>query len=643
VTVNTAPYGTWPSPITMDVVLRRQVKLRHPTRADGTWYWAEQRPEDGGRTVVVRREPDGRVADVTPPDYHVRTRAHEYGGRSYWIYEGAVWFCEFSDQRLYRQVPGQAPVPVTAAGDVRYADVTWDAPRRRLIAVREDHTTGASQAVTTLVGLDPAANAYGTVLVCGHDFYSDPRVSPDGQSLLWLAWNHPHMPWDGTELWVGRLLSDGRVVDARQVGGGPDESLFQPVWSPDGVITVASDRSGWWNLYRWEGGTWRPVAPMQAEFGRPQWQFGMTTYGYLDRDRVVATFLQDGKDELAIINVRSGQVEVVDTPYTWFDAPAVTDGRVGVVAGAWDRPPALMEYTVDGGIWAELRTSQPLPVDSAYLSRPEPLDFPTEGGRVAHAFFYPPKHPAYRGPDDERPPLIVVSHGGPTGFSDSSLNLEIQYWTSRGLAVVDVNYGGSAGYGRAYRERLKGQWGIVDVDDCVNAARYLAEAGRVDRRRIAIRGGSAGGYTTLAALTFRDVFRAGASYFGVSDCEALARETHKFESHYLDTLIGPWPEAAAVYRARSPLFHVERLKVPVIFFQGLQDKVVPPNQAERMVEHLAQRGIPVAYLAFPDEGHGFRRAENIKRAQEAELYFYGRVFGFTPADQLEPVPVANLG
>jgi dipeptidyl aminopeptidase/acylaminoacyl peptidase len=638
----TAPYGTWSSPITMDVLLTRSVGVGQPAFDGDHIYFVESRPQDQGRNVVVQRKPDGQEQDVTPPALNVRTRAHEYGGRSYLVREGTVWFSNFTDQRLYRQVNGGEAEAVTAPGDVRYADLAWDGARDRLLAVREDHTTGAAQAVTTLVALKPDRDTHGTVLVSGHDFFSNPRVSPDGRRALWLAWNHSNMPWDGTELWVADIDAEGRFIGARQVAGGPQESIYQPEWSPDGVITFASDRTGWWNLYRLEQGRARNLAPRAAEFGRPAWSFGSTSYAYVDEQRLLVTYYEGERWHLALMDVASGALRTILSEYTFFGGPMVQGGGALVLAASWNLPPRLLWIDLTSTRATVIKETQTVPVSEEYLSPPEPIAFPTTGGQTAYAFFYPPRNPEYQAPAALQPPLVVFVHGGPTGHSDAVLDLEKQYWTTRGFAVVDVNYGGSSGYGRAYRERLLGQWGVVDVDDSVNAVRYLARTGRVDGERTAIRGGSAGGYTTLACLTFRDVFHAGASYFGVSDCGALARETHKFESHYLDRLIGPWPEAEALYRERSPLFHAEDLRVPVIFFQGLDDKVVPPNQAELMVEDLKRRGVPVAYLAFPGEGHGFRRAENIKRSQEAELYFFGRVFGFAPADPLDPVPIANM-
>jgi len=450
------------------------------------------------------------------------------------------------------------------------------------------------------------------------------------------------MPWDGTELWVGELDDDGSISAVHLVAGGLDESIFQPGWSPEGVLHFVSDRSGWWNLYCWRDERVEPLVEMEAEFGRPQWLFGITTYAFESVGHIVCALGRRGAWQLASLETASRRLRLIDVPYTEITGPRATPGRAVFLAGSPTQEMSVVQLNVASSRVEVLRPSSDVAVDARYLSSPEPIEFPTEKGLTAHALFYPPRNGDYTASSNERPPLLVRAHGGPTSAVSTALNLGTQYWTSRGIAVLDVNYGGSTGYGRAYRKRLEGQWGVVDVDDCVNGARYLAERGAVDGERLAIAGGSAGGYTTLCALTFRDVFRAGASHFGVSDLEALENETHKFESRYSNRLVGPYPERADLYRERSPINYTDRLSCPVIFFQGLEDRVVPPNQAERMVAALRAKGVPVAYLAFEGEQHGFRRAENIRRALEAELYFYSRIFGFELAEPVEPVSVDNL-
>jgi len=646
-----APYGSWKSPITSDLIVSETVRLGQVMLdLDGEdVYWVEMRPAEGGRCIVVRRTPDGRTTDVTPSPFNVRTRVHEYGGGSFAVTDGAVYFSNFADQRLYRQDPGAEPRPVTPEAALRYADFVVDRQRGRIICVREDHTGPGREPVNAIVslGLDLAGNqdnGGGQVLVSGNDFYSSPRLSPDGTRLAWLTWNHPNMPWDGAGLWVGEVKADGSLGQTERVAGSidGDESIFQPEWSPDGVLYFVSDRTGWWNFYRWRDGRVGPLCEMEAEFGRPQWVFGMSTYAFESARRIICAYTRTGIWRLASLDTETRQLEPVEIPYSSVESVRAAPGCAVFVGGSPTESISILRLDLATRRVEVLRRSSDVALDAGYVSVPQAIEFPTENGLTAHGLFYAPRNRDYVASSDERLPLLVMSHGGPTSATSSALRLEIQYWTSRGIAVLDVNYGGSTGYGRAYRERLNGQWGVVDVDDCVNGARYLVEQGKVDGGRLIIRGGSAGGYTTLCALTFRDVFKAGASYFGVSDLEALAKETHKFESRYLDQLIGPYPERRDLYRERSPLHFIEHLSCPVIFFQGLEDKVVLPNQAELMVEALRTKGLPVAYVPFEGEQHGFRRAENIKRALDGELYFYSRVFGFELADPVEPVVIENL-
>ena len=635
-----APYGSWESPITSDAIVAGTIGLGG-ARFDGNdIYWLEMRPQEGGRSVIVRRTANGRVEDLTPPPYNARSRVHEYGGGAYTVGEGAIYFTNFSDQRVYRQTDGAAPEPITVDAPMRYADFSLVRGTARLMAVREDH--GAQgEPVNTLVWLDPQKVDTGTVAVRGYDFFASPHFDAQGTRLAWLSWNHPSMPWDGTELWVARV-EEGVLTDARRVAGGGEESIFQPEWAPDGVLHFVSDRTGWWNLYRFKDGRVEALCPRNAEFGLPQWVFGMRTYDFQSPNTIICTYREGGRSHLARLDTDKGRLDAIPTPHEELEGIRVRGRQAVYQGGAPERQSELVRIDLVSGETEVLRRSSTLHIERAFLSIPEAIEFGTGSGLTAYAFFYPPKNDLFRAPEGAKPPLLVVSHGGPTAATDTTLTPAIQYWTSRGIAVVDVNYGGSSGYGRAYRERLKGLWGVVDVDDSVHAAKHLIDAGRVDPERVAIRGGSAGGYTTLAALTFTDLFKAGASYYGICDLEVLARDTHKFESRYLDSLIGPYPEKIDLYRNRSPIHFVERLSCPIIFFQGLDDKVVPPNQAELMFQAVRKAGFPTAYLAFQGEGHGFRKAENIKRALDAELYFYGRVFGFSPADEIEPVRIENL-
>ena len=660
-TVTVAPYGSWKSPITADLVGSAAVRLGDVVLAGDDVYWVEGRPLERGRNVVVRRSALGALSDVTPSPYNVRTRANEYGGGAFAVADGTVYFANFADQRLYRQSPGEAPACLTPAGPdgaFCYADLLVDRARNRLVCVREDHAVlaqGAKEVENALVALPLAPDggeSEAVILARGADFYSTPRLSPDGSRLAWLQWNHPNMPWDGSELWTAPILADGTLGERTLVAGGPTESVFQPEWSPSGVLHFVSDRTGWWNLYRLENGNVEPLCPRAAEFGRPQWVFGMRTYAFADDWTIVCGFTESGSWKLGLLDTSSLRLTPLDLPLTEIASVSARPGEAVFAGGSPIRPTAIVSLPIAAWderagsevtpVLAVLRESSDLVIDPGYLSTLEAIEFPTENGLTAHGFYYRPRNRDFAAPDGERPPLLVLSHGGPTSATSTALRLSIQFWTSRGIGVLDVNYGGSTGYGRAYWQRLNGNWGVVDVDDCANGARYLVARSDADPNRLAISGGSAGGFTTLCALAFRDVFQAGASHYGVSDLEALATDTHKFESHYTDSLVAPYPAGRDLYHARSPLHHPEGLNCPAVFFQGLEDKVVLPNQTERMVEALRKKGVPVAYVAFAGEQHGFRQAPNIRRALEGELYFYSRVFGFPLADAIEPLRIENF-
>ncbi len=607
-------------------------------------YWLEGRPEEGGRNVIVRRDPNGRIADVTPAASNVRTRVHEYGGAAYTVFRGVIYYSEFTDQRIYHLDSKGAPRPVTPAGDWRYADYCVSPTGTRLVCVREDHSMKALEPINTLVSLplDGVPTA-GKVIVSGHDFYATPRFSPDGSRLAWLAWRHPHMPWDGTELWVARVARNGALDTPSRIASTDHDAIFQPGWSPDGTLYFASDRTGWWNLYRVRSGEVEAVHTMAADVGRPLWQLGASTWACADASSLVVAYQQLGCWRLALIDLCAGTLRNLAPDLEPGEQVAATRTHAVVVAGSSRAPDAIVRIDLATGAADTVRAASDLSVETVYLSTPRPIEFPTEGGLTAHAFYYPPRNPDFAPPVGTRPPLIVICHGGPTDSTSTRLNLGVQYWTTRGFGVVDVNYGGSSGYGREYRHRLDGQWGVVDVADCMNAAKYLASAGEADEELTIIRGRSAGGYTTLAALTFSpSLFMAGASYYGISDLEALARDTHKFESRYLDRLIGPYPDRADLYRARSPIHCVDRLSCPLIFFQGLDDRAVPPAQSLLMHDALKAKGLPTALVGFEGEQHGFRKAQTIACCLEAELFFYGAVFGFTTGQESSPVRIENL-
>jgi dipeptidyl aminopeptidase/acylaminoacyl peptidase len=636
------PYGSWSSPITAGQIASGSMGLSEIQLCGDDIYWLEMRPTEGGRYVVVRRRPDGSLEDCIPPAFNARTRVHEYGGGSYLVVGGTVYFSNFADQRLYRpRQAGDAPEPITPGEDLRYADLTWDTTRRRIICVREDHRAAGGPA-NTVVAIDADRGGPGEILASGRDFYAAPRLSPDGAWLAYLTWSHPHMPWDAAELWLAPVREDGSLGEARHIAGGRGESALQPLWSPDGLLHFVCDRTDWWNLYRYRDGKVEALALLDAEFATPPWVFGMKQYAFAARGHILCAHTRRGTWSLSDLDVAAARLSPLFLPSTEY-ASVQCHGRQAVfLAGSPVEPLSVVRLDLVSRRVEILRRSSSLGIDPAHLSVPEPIEFPTLGGRTAHGLFYPPQNSDFVGPEGEKPPLVVMIHGGPTAATGTALRLNIQYYTSRGIAVLDVNYGGSTGYGRAYRERLYGEWGVVDVDDCCAGAAFLTARGRVDGRRLAIRGGSAGGYTTLACLAFRKVFAAGASHYGISDLELLTADTHKFESRYLDTLIAPYPERRDLYVARSPLHHLDGLDRPVIFFQGLEDKVVPPNQAEILFDALRARGVSTAYVPFEGEQHGFRKAENICRALEGELYFFSRVFGFTPADPIPPVLIENL-
>ena len=626
-----APYASWQSPITSDLIVSQSIGLSE-VRIDGdSIYWLESRPQEAGRYAVVRAS-RGETEDVTPAPWNVRTRVHEYGGGAWTIAQGTLFFSHDADRRLYRLERGASrPVALTPEGPWRYSDGIFDARRGLWIGVREDHSTPGREPVNTIVSIEASGVTpdSGRVLTSGHDFCSSPRLSPDGQWLAYLAWDHPRMPWEGTTLYAARLDDAGRVAaDPLVIAGGAEESIFQPEWAPDSSgLFFVSDRTGWWNLYRrgLDLSAPQPLAPDEAEFGSAQWVFGMSTYAVAGPRRLVCSYASKGIGHLAALDLGSGTLTPIKTPYTDFYSIRAEGDRVVLRGASAVEPPSVVSLDLASGAIEVLKKSTSVADDPElrkYFTHPQPVEFPTAGNRTAFGLYYPPSNPDYTAPENDKPPLVVKCHGGPTSAASSALDLRIQFWTSRGIAVLDVNYGGSTGYGRAYRRRLEGNWGIVDVEDCVNGARFLAEQGLVDGARSVITGGSAGGYTTLAALAFHDYFRGGASHYGVSDLAVLAGDTHKFEAHYSDSLVGPYPQCEGLYRERSPLHHAHQISAPVIFFQGDEDRVVPPNQTELMVDALRGNGMPVGYLLFAGEQHGFRKADTIKRALDAELYFY---------------------
>jgi dipeptidyl aminopeptidase/acylaminoacyl peptidase len=624
---HTRPYGFWLSPITSELIVAESIGLAGVLLDGTTICWLEGRPQEQRRNVLVQHQPGAAPLDLTPREFNARTRVHEYGGGAAVVRDGLICFSNMTDQRLYRHTPGAPPIPLTPVPDPnrpgaghRYADGLIDARRSRWIGVRESHIGGAVE--NTIVDVDLNAGGAGRVLVAGNDFYAAPRLSPSGGQFAWLTWRHPNMPWIGTELWVADIVQDGTLAAPRMVAGGPDESVLQPEWAPDGVLHFISDRSGWWNLYRLEGDTMRALCPREADFAQAPWSFGMSSYAFAGPQRIVCSYWENGISRLAQLDLLSLALTPIDLPYTDYGYVCARAGEAVFRAASPTEVASIVHLDLATHRTEVLRRSADARSElERYFAVPEHISFATAGGRTAYAFYYKPTNPDHAAPAGSRPPLLVKCHGGPTAFSPGVLDLRTQYWTSRGIAVLDVNYGGSTGYGRAYRDRLQGQWGVIDVEDCINAARHLVATGGADAEKIVITGGSAGGYTTLMVLT-RNAFAGGASHYGVSDVAALARATHKFELRYLDWLIAPLAGNEQLYRERSPLYHADSLSRPVIFFQGDEDRVVPPNQTEAMVDALRAKGVPVGYLLFGGEQHGFRKASNIMRALDAELYFH---------------------
>ena len=643
------PFGAWPSPITAEMLATAGVALGEARLDDGIVYWTEMRPTEGGRGVVCKGDPHTAPVDVTPEGFDARTRVHEYGGGAYTVHRGTVYFSNRPDARLYRQPDGGAPESITpdTEGAHRYADGTITPDGRWWIGVRERHDLGPAGVVNELIAVPTDGSVQPHVLATGRDFYSSPRVAPDGGRLAWLEWDLPWMPWDGTELFAAALSGDAELGDpARVAGRVGEESIWDPEWSPTGDLVFASDRSGWWNLERVRDGERRVLHAAEAEFGYPQWVMGEHSFGFLSDGRIVCMYDRDARTSIAVLDPETGELTDLDLPYDALHGEPgldVAGSTIVFTAGSPTRPDELVWLDFSARSVDVIRTSMDAPVDDAYFSVPEAIEFPTDGDRTAHALFYPPANPDATGPDHARPPLIVLAHGGPTGHTTAAFDLGMQFWTSRGFAIVDVNYGGSTGYGREYRQRLNGMWGVVDLQDCVNAARFLVDRGDVDGDRIVVRGGSAGGYVVMCGLTFTDVFAAGASYFGIADLVPFADgDTHKFESRYVHTMIGPWPEAEDTYRARSPINFTDLLSTPMLVLQGAEDEVVPPSQAELIVAVLERKHIPHAYLLYEGEGHGFRKAETIANARNAELSFYGQILGFEPAGDVPKLAIADL-
>jgi dipeptidyl aminopeptidase/acylaminoacyl peptidase len=633
-----AAYGAWISPITVELMTTAAIALSAVTVDGQCLYWLENRPSENGRSVLCRRRPDGEITELTPAPFNVGSRVHEYGGGAYAVDKDVIVFSERKDGTVWLIETAAPPRQIGTPEGCRYADFELDLPRRRVLAVREDHRSRSPTDPKAAIVALPLDAGDEIVLIEGPDFLSSPRLSPKGERLAWIAWDRPDMPWDRTRLLIADVTEEGTLANARLVAGETAESIVQPAWSPDDGLHFCSDRTGWWNLYAQREGCDLALAPVEAEIGGPHWMFRQRYYAFLPGGRIIVAIVQEGIRRAAVI--ANGEIAPLDIGQV-AECPQPLGDGIAYIATPPTAPPTVVIRTHLDQPAVTVRAAAPAVLPREMISIGQAIDFPTPRG-VGHAFWYAPTNREHEGSADELPPLVVLSHGGPTSMTTNHFNLNIQWWTSRGIGVVDVNYGGSTGFGRSYRRLLDGQWGVVDVEDCRAAAKYLVGQGLVDGARLGIRGGSAGGFTTLAALTSSSLFKAGASLYGVADLMLLASDTHKFESRYLDKLIGPLPQAKARYDQRSPIHHLDRLTCPVIFFQGQDDKTVPPNQAETMVAAMAARALPVAYYSFEGEGHGFRKAETLRRVLELELDFYGRVFGFVAPGLSERVLISNM-
>jgi dipeptidyl aminopeptidase/acylaminoacyl peptidase len=640
-----SPYGSWESPISADLITEGGLRLGE-VRVDGSdVYWHEGRPEEGGRYVIVRRSADGVIGDVIPAPFNTRNAVHEYGGGAYAVSGGVVYFANWDDQRIYRVDTGGEPAAITnepaIERGVRFADLKLTNDSSWILSVRETHHEDR-EADNEIVAVPTDGSGEVRVLASGHDFYSSPRQNPDGDRICWLSWDHPNMPWDECELWVADFDSDSASVsNERRVTGGGGVSLIQPEWAPDGTLVFITDESGWWNLTKWSGGDIEPVVTEEKDHGGPAWAFGFSTYAFTEDGSILLKGSREGEGLFRTFGLDGTAVAETSVPHSSIAEVNIIGGEVVYIGASATSAAEIVRASIADGSVTLLKSSSDIELDDAYLSIPEEITFPTTENGEAHAFYYPPTNPDYESDELEKPPLLVISHGGPTSATSSSLSLPVQFWTSRGFAVVDVNYRGSTGYGKAFRDALKGNWGVYDTDDCIAAADYLVSQGLADTNRLAIKGGSAGGYTTINALTFHDRFAVGATYYGIADLSVFIGDTHKYESRYLDSLIGPYPEAKQLYYDRSAINFTDQLSCPMIILQGLEDKIVPPSQAEIMAGALREKGIPFSLMMFEGEQHGFRQSKNIKASLEGELYFYGRVMGFEPAGDLPVVEIEN--
>jgi len=643
-----APYGTWPSAISSELIISDSITIDETRLTENSLYYIERRPQEAGRCVIVEVT-DGVAQDILPVPFSARSRVHEYGGGSYCIGGELIFFINDNDQEIYAVYNRQIS-RITQSENTRFADISYDRTRHRLIAICESHDQSNNNSVNnrvvtnTIVSIDVSTGKI-TTLQHGGDFYASPRLNASATQLCWQIWNHPNMPWDGNQLWLADIDNSGQLINKKHIAGSEDVSVFQPQWSPDNVLYFIADDTGWWHICRYQcdkiSDTIERLTDGEKEFGLPQWVFAQSTYAFISSELIICCYRTDGQSTLATLTL-TGQPSLTTLTTDWQEFNSITacDERLCFIAASSQVFPQLVLAAIDGKNPCSIshtiiKTSSQLPVSPAYYAKAQSLSFNNRYRQTVYANYYPPTNPDYRAVGDARPPLIVICHGGPTAQSSIALDPKKQFWTSRGFALLDVDYSGSTGYGRDYRLRLNNKWGELDVEDCCDAALYAVSNGLADQHRLIIRGSSAGGFTVLCALTFAQVFSAGASYYGISDLTSLVSDTHKFESHYTDRLIGPYPASMALYQQRSPINHSERLNCPVIFFQGIEDRVVPKEQAEKMFAALSKKGLPVAAQYFAGEQHGFRKAETIIMSLENELSFYRLIFNLRPVDEID--------
>ncbi|VUD51952.1 Dipeptidyl aminopeptidase BIII [Thalassocella blandensis] len=643
------PYGSWSSSISADLVAGKTPRISEARIFDDRIFWLETRPDEKGRVAIMMHQ-NGRNQCILPLPLSAKSKAHEYGGGSYVIKDSMVYFVLADDQRIYAgdfSLDVFEPIALTPDDGRRYADLRIDTQRQQLIAICEEHGESVKNYLVSIPLVNPELQV--TTLTSGHDFYSNPEISPDGKQLCWLTWDHPNMPWDNSELWLADLTDTNQTLtlqNIRKVAGNGNESLFQPQFSPEGDLVFVSDHDNWWNIYRihqqalaTQDTTAEQLTQLKGECATPQWTFAMSTYTFIDPQTILLTYTANGAWQLCTLHCDTRTITPFASECSTIESVHAQNGHA-VYIGATPTQSANV-YHIHEQHHRPLRESQSL-VDPKEFSIPQNLEFPTSHKQTAYVLFYPPHNQHFQSMN-ELPPLIVLSHGGPTGASESDLNYKIQFWTNRGFAVADVNYRGSTGFGRKYRRSLYPNWGEFDVDDVCNVVDFLSQQKLIDAKRCVIKGGSAGGYTTLAALAFRDTFAAGVSLYGIGDLEMLATDTHKFEARYLDQLVGPYPDQKAVYLERSPIYKVDQINCPLLVFQGLQDKVVPPNQAQRMVDAAREKGLPVAYVTYADEAHGFRDAASIEHMLDSELQFYAHIFDFPqPEAVIEKLNISNF-